>query len=186
VVATQLFSSGSQRRSLGDFVGARDDYEQALKIRSKVVSEFPDERKYLTDFVQSLNGLAWVLSTSPIDDLRDGKRAVELATKACELTQFKEPRFLDTLAAAYAESNDFDSAVKWSEKTLELLGDQESKFREQFAQALANYKAKKPMRQGIPPASTNQPHGDQPSTTEADTAPTKKPATEETAPAGPK
>jgi hypothetical protein len=36
--------------------------------------------------LQALNNLAWVLCTSPEDKLRDGKRAVELAAKACELT----------------------------------------------------------------------------------------------------
>jgi len=44
---------------------------------------------------------------------RDGKQAVLDATKASELTEWKNPLFLNGLAAAYAEQGDFDSAVRW-------------------------------------------------------------------------
>ena len=67
-----------------------------------------------------LNNFAWVLATSPDDNLRDGKRAIQLATQACELTEYKLAHILSTLAAAYAETGDFDSAVKWSTKAVEI------------------------------------------------------------------
>ena len=63
-----------------------------------------------------LNNFAWVLATSPDDKLRDGERAVKLATEACELTGYETPHILSTLAAAYAESGDFENAKKWSAK----------------------------------------------------------------------
>ena len=50
-----------------------------------------------------LNNLAWVLATSPDDNLRDGKRAIELAKQACEVTEYKQAHILSTLAAGYAE-----------------------------------------------------------------------------------
>ena len=57
-----------------------------------------------------LNNLAWVLATSPDDKLRDGKRAIELATKAAEVSNYETPHVLSTLAAAYAETGDFEKA----------------------------------------------------------------------------
>ena len=63
-----------------------------------------------------LNNLAWVLATSPNDKVRDGKRSIELATKACELTEYKEAHILSTLASGYAEEGDFETAKKWSAK----------------------------------------------------------------------
>jgi len=50
--------------------------------------------------------------------VRDGARAIQLATKACELTEWKNGGYLDTLAAAYARSGDFAQAVKWEEQSI--------------------------------------------------------------------
>ena len=51
----------------------------------------------------TFNQLGWVWATCPDPDIRNGERARECATRACELTEWTEPGFLDTLAAACAE-----------------------------------------------------------------------------------
>lgn len=125
-----LRSRGDAYLNIGDHRKAVADYEVAAQL-------FPDDSGLLNNF-------AWVLATSPEDDLRNGKRAVELGLKACELTEYKQSHILSTLAAAYAETGDFDSAVKWSEKSVEL-GDGDIK--EQLKQELDSYHQKKPWRE---------------------------------------
>ena len=77
----------------------------------------------------TLNSLAWLRATCPLDELRDGPQAVADATRACELTGHAVPGFLDTLAAAYAEAGRFDDAVRWQEKAVGLVpADQRAEY----------------------------------------------------------
>ncbi len=64
----------------------------------------------------AMNDLAWILAAAPEPALRDGPRAVELARRACWLTEFKEPLFIGTLAASYAEAGRFEDAVETARK----------------------------------------------------------------------
>ena len=93
---------------------------------------------------EACNLLGWLLSTCTEDSLRDGPRAVDLARKACELTNWKEPRYLDTLAAANAECGEFQQAVEWEKKAIELCEDQ--KKVEKFQVRLALYEQGRPYR----------------------------------------
>jgi len=91
------------------------------------------------------NGLAWLLSTAPDEKVRNGKKAVEHAKKACELTEYKNGGYLDTLAAAYAEAGDFIKAVEWQEKAIKA-GDMPIKDMDAAKKRLELFKAKKPYR----------------------------------------
>jgi serine/threonine-protein kinase len=66
------------------------------------------------------NELAWILATSPSVQIRDGAVALRLATDASKLTAWNNPFLLDTLAASYAQTGQFDDAVKWQKKACEL------------------------------------------------------------------
>lgn len=142
--------------SLGQHKEAIEDYNKVLEIHQadqKLAEEDGEEK--LPDDEHSLNNLAWVLATSPVDELRDGKRAVELATKAAEATEFKEAYILSTLASAYAETGDFENAIKWSKKAIEI-NDQERatketarnlEQKESLRKELEHYERKEPFRE---------------------------------------
>ena len=126
-----LTGRGDAKLNSGNHAAAVADYEAALEIN--------DEDDHI------LNNLAWVLSTSPEDDVRDGKRALELALQAAEVTDYKTAHVLSTLAAAYAESGDFENAVKWSEKSIELAD--EGRQKEDLMEELETLKAGQPIRE---------------------------------------
>ena len=74
------------------------------------------------DNILVANNYAWLLATGPAEVL-NGDRAVQLATHVCETTQFKTPEFLDTLAAAHAESGDLDLAIDFTRQAMQLHED---------------------------------------------------------------
>ncbi len=73
------------------------------------------------------------------------RRPLSLAIEACELTRWKAGYCVETLAAAYAESGDFGSAVKWQTKAIELETD--AKEKGEYQARLKLYQEKKPFRE---------------------------------------
>ena len=93
-----------------------------------------------------LNNLASLFASCPKDDLRDGQRSLELATKACTLSKWQEPSHVDTLAAAYAEVGDFTTAIKWQKKVIDLWKDDKVQI-ETAQERLKSYEERKPVRE---------------------------------------
>ena len=93
---------------------------------------------------QRYHDLVWCLTTCPNGSYRDGDRAIQLAEKACQLTDYADARSLDSLAAAHAEKENFADAVTWQIRALELAApDEESGMRWR----LELYEAGKPCHQ---------------------------------------
>ena len=90
------------------------------------------------------NNIAWLMATCPDARYRDGTKALEAAKKAGELTGWKEVDFLDSLAAAYAESGDFAEASKWQQKAIDLAP---MKEKAELKTRLDLYKSAKPYRE---------------------------------------
>ena len=123
--------------ALGRHADAINDYEEAVK-------NIPEDEEDLSGV---LNNLSWVLSTSPEDSVRNGDRALETGLRACELTEYKKSHILSTLAAAYAELGQFDKAIEWSSKAVELGAKEETEQLDQLKEELKNYQDKKPWRE---------------------------------------
>lgn len=90
---------------------SKQDYDTAISCLEEGI-------KLATKDPHFRNNLAWLLATCPDEEIRDGRRAIAEATRACELGEWKQPYFLGTLAAGYAETEQFEEAVKWQKKAL--------------------------------------------------------------------
>jgi tetratricopeptide (TPR) repeat protein len=143
--AVELFTALLEKdpKNAGAYAGRADTYLQTGD-HAKAIGDYQESLKHDADSTHVLNNLAWVLATSPDDKVRDGRRSIELAKKACELTSYKEAHIVSTLAAGYAETGDFETAIKWSKKAVELG---EGEVTEQLKKELASYEAKKPWRE---------------------------------------
>ena len=72
------------------------------------------------DFDAALNNLAMFRASCKQPEFRNGQEAVQLAEAACRLSGRRNPSFLGTLAAAYAEAGRFADAVKTMQEALAL------------------------------------------------------------------
>jgi tetratricopeptide (TPR) repeat protein len=97
---------GFCRFQIGEWKAAIADVREAIRLDA--------------DHACAYNNLAWFLAVCPIGELRDGVQAITFARKACDLADWKAPFFLGTLAAAYAETGNFDEAVKWQQEAIEI------------------------------------------------------------------
>jgi hypothetical protein len=122
--------------TLSDRVGACSTFDRgASRVR-------------LQRLVLSAYAIAWELATNRNPKLRDGTIAVLWAKRACELTEWRNPAYLDTLAAAHAESRDFEAAVKCQSKAIELRDDEKEK--KDLRTRLKLYQAKRPYHTASP------------------------------------
>jgi len=71
---------------------------------------------------RALSDRAWFRATCPDSSFRNGQQAVKDAKAACSIMQWKDEDMIDTLAAAYAETGDFDSAVRYAAQALAVKG----------------------------------------------------------------
>jgi protein O-mannosyl-transferase len=107
-----------------DFANAHYHLALALNRKRKFEPALGHYRMLLEldpDSLLAQNALAWFLATCPEASLRNGKEATELALRAVQLSTGKYPQTLDTLAAAYAESGQFEKAVETANEALRLL-----------------------------------------------------------------
>ncbi len=96
------------------------------------------------------NDIAWTLATHPDAGRRDGQLALLIALELNAVTGGAEPALLETLAAAQAETGDFETAARTVAKALEIVGDarNDSPDRERLLELLS--RRLEQYRQGIP------------------------------------
>jgi tetratricopeptide (TPR) repeat protein len=156
------FNRGLVWQSKGEFDQAIADFDAAIRLDPRDAPAYNNRghvRKLRAEFDQALadydraigldpqdpaayNNRAWIRATCPDLRYRDGPLAVASATRACELTAWKNADDVDTLAAACAQAGDFAAAVKWQDKALELYTDEDA--RQEGRARLVLYQANKP------------------------------------------
>jgi tetratricopeptide (TPR) repeat protein len=132
-------------RNLALFYDAAGRREESLKIKEQVLAL---DRKALGSqhpaTLQAMNDLAWIQATSEAAEIRNGTNAVLLAEEAVVATHRKNPGFLDTLAASYAEARQFDKAAAAQLEAIGLAKSDEEK--KDYESRLKLYQAKNPYR----------------------------------------
>ncbi|MFO0904165.1 MAG: tetratricopeptide repeat protein [Pirellulales bacterium] len=151
---------------------------QLLTARAGFSQRRGDADSALADFVAAanlepenagyLNAAAWQLATSPSPERRNAALALEWATRACALTKYENPNYLDTLAAVCAENEQFEQAVALQQTAIELASEA---ARPAMASRLEMYREKRPLssrpsdpneNEKTPPAAPSAPEPPQP------------------------
>ncbi|MBL7043754.1 MAG: tetratricopeptide repeat protein [Pirellulaceae bacterium] len=121
----------------GDHTQAAVHYSLALEIKP--------------DHFESLLGLATIRATSQDSALRDGEEAVQLATKACNLTQYQDPMAMTTLSEAYAEAGRFADAMSAAQRALQIARETGNEdLANGILQTIERYRQRKSGRQSDP------------------------------------
>jgi hypothetical protein len=94
---------------------------------------------------RALSDRAWFRATCPNASFRNGQQAVKDAKAACSIMIWKDEHMIDTLAVAYAETGDFNSAVQYAAQALAVKGIS-SDSTKLFQQHLALFQQHKPIR----------------------------------------
>jgi tetratricopeptide (TPR) repeat protein len=150
-----------------DYAKAVADYTEALWLHPRLEEKVQYRRgrahnllaeyaKAETDFLAALErdpdypnlqcAYAWQLATCPRPEFRNGTKALQLARKANEKFEGKVWDHMETLAAAYAEQNQFDEAVTCQKKAIELLGLKYPDYRKTMEARRKLYEKQQPYR----------------------------------------
>ena len=120
-------------QALGNWHEALNHWQQAMALDSNRVS--------------AIAGAAWLMATAPDASVRNGGQAIGLAKSAIALSPGEDPDLLDVLAAAYAETGEFDRASTQISRAIavaDLRGNKELAADLRLRQKL--YLEKKPYR----------------------------------------
>jgi len=126
IVGTVLVQQGQIREGV-------EEWQKVLEIQ-------PDNGN-------ALSNLGWVLATTPDDSLRDGSRAVQLAQHALRISGGRIPILFRTLAAAYAENQQFPQAIETAQQGVELANKQGNfALAAELQNTIAIYRENRPLR----------------------------------------
>jgi Tfp pilus assembly protein PilF len=116
-------------------------HAEALKEYDYLVSLHPRN----VTLARVMSDRAWFRATCPNASFRNGQQAVKDAKAACSIMTWKDEQIIDTLAAAYAETGDFNSAIQYVSQALAMKGISPDNTK-LFQQHLALFQQRKAIR----------------------------------------
>jgi protein O-mannosyl-transferase len=128
--------------SLGNAFLRQGSFKEAIAQYEMAVALAPEDP-------HSRNNIAWTLATSSDNSIRDGAKAVGFAQQAVALSGGREPQFLRTLGAAYAETGRFTEAIvaaRQAAATANMQG--KRRLATSLEKDLLLYRANLPLRAG--------------------------------------
>jgi tetratricopeptide (TPR) repeat protein/serine/threonine protein kinase len=136
--ATQLDSKHPNAfEGLGFALLEKKEYARAVASLDQALRIDPDDGR-------ANAVLAAILASSPDDALRDGRRALALATRACETLKWRDPYALNALAQAHAELGEFARAVARLSEAIDLIPDEAT--RKSYRSLLESFEQGRPYR----------------------------------------
>ena len=133
-----------------DFVGARSNMANTLLSLGRPNEALYHLQKALESApydAEAQKNMAWIMATSPDSRIRNGAKAVELAERANQLTDGRNPLMLIILAAAYAEAGRFSEALSTAERAVQAANDSGDVALAHAARAhIAHYRSGQPVR----------------------------------------
>lgn len=161
ILATVYTSMKNDSEALNTYNAALKKFpkfSQALAYRGALFADQGNNEAAQADFQNALSigptnarilrKAAYFFATTPDDKIRDGKKALTLAEKALERARGEEksnPWFHVSLAAAQAETGDFESAVFYAKQALKSLN-LSAEDSAEIERGLAMYRDQKPYR----------------------------------------
>jgi tetratricopeptide (TPR) repeat protein len=89
-------------------------------LQKDAIAEYEHAARISPHDPMARNNLAWLLATSSDASIRDGNRAIEVAKQTVQLSGGKDPNYLRTLAATYAEVGQFSEAIATAEQAMQI------------------------------------------------------------------
>jgi tetratricopeptide (TPR) repeat protein len=132
----------------GYILSRQGQYKKAIEDFRNAAAQASDVDRALT--AAAYYKLAWAFATAPADGVRDGVKAVDYATKANELTNWKRWTYIQALAAAYAELGAFEEAARWQTTSMQMLDRSSRQFHEAEAR-LGLLQKRKPYQDSLIP-----------------------------------
>jgi tetratricopeptide (TPR) repeat protein len=157
---------GQARSQLGQVEAALEDFDEAIRLnssrsapharRGEVLERLGRWEDAATDYRRAIDldgqsaaayrGAAWLMATCPEPRFRSGQLALQAAERAWELAGKTGWQYLDTLAAAYANADQFERAAALAAEAVSAAPPGQ---REAVEQRLESYAQGRPFRQKL-------------------------------------